>query len=206
MVSRLRLGVLISGRGSNLAALIEACADPAFPAEIACVLSNRPEARGLDIAREAGLPARAIDHKAHESRESFEAELDRALRAADVGLVCSAGFMRVLTAGFTRAWEGRMINIHPSLLPSFPGLHPQAQALAAGVKVSGCTVHYVTADVDAGPIVAQAAVPVLAGDDEDSLAARILKAEHKLYPRAVRLIADGRVRIEGQVAVVDERE
>ncbi len=202
-MARLKLGVLISGRGSNMAALIGATAEPGFPAEIVLVLANRADAGGLETAREAGIATAVIDHKAFSGREPFEAAMDAALEAAGVELVCLAGFMRLLTAGFVERRLGRMINIHPSLLPAFKGLHVQRQALAAGVRIAGCTVHFVTPDMDSGPILVQAAVPVLPGDDEDSLAARILKAEHRCYPHAVRLIAEGRVRLEGDLARID---
>ena len=202
-MARLKLGVLISGRGSNMAALIGATAEPGFPAEIVLVIANRADAGGLETAREAGLATAVIDHKAFSGREPFEAAMDEALDAAGVELVCLAGFMRLLTAGFVERRVGRMINIHPSLLPAFKGLHVQRQALAAGVRIAGCTVHFVTPDMDSGPILVQAAVPVLPGDDEDSLAARILKAEHRCYPHAVRLIAEGRVRLEGDLARID---
>lgn len=202
-MARLKLGVLISGRGSNMAALIGATAEPGFPAEIVLVLANRADAGGLETAREAGIATAVIDHKAFSGREPFEAAMDEALDAAGVELVCLAGFMRLLTAGFVERRVGRMINIHPSLLPAFKGLHVQRQALAAGVRIAGCTVHFVTPDMDSGPILVQAAVPVLPGDDEDSLAARILKAEHRCYPHAVRLIAEGRVRLEGDLARID---
>jgi phosphoribosylglycinamide formyltransferase-1 len=199
-VKRLRVGVLISGRGSNLQALIEAAADPAYPAEIVAVISNRADAPGLRRAAAAGIPHRAI---ALPDRAAFAAAADRVLREAGVELIALAGFMRILDTGFVAAWTDRMINIHPSLLPAFPGLHPQRQALAAGVKFSGCTVHFVRAAVDTGPIIAQAAVPVRAGDDEEALAARILAAEHRLYPLAVRLYAEGRLRIAGNTVIVD---
>ncbi len=202
-MARLKLGVLISGRGSNMAALIGATAEPGFPAEIVLVIANRADAGGLETAREAGIATAVIDHKAFSGREPFEAAMDAALEAAGVELVCLAGFMRLLTAGFVERRVGRMINIHPSLLPAFKGLHVQRQALAAGVRIAGCTVHFVTPDMDSGPILVQAAVPVLPGDDEDSLAARILKAEHRCYPHAVRLIAEGRVRLEGDLARID---
>lgn len=198
----MKLGVLISGRGSNLRALIEACRDPAYPAEIALVISNRPGAAGLQAAREAGIPTRVIDHKAHDSRAAFDAALDAALHEAGVELVCLAGFMRLLTEGFVTGWQGRMVNIHPSLLPAFKGRDVHARALAAGVKIAGCTVHFVTPEMDSGPIIAQAAVPVLEGDTPETLAARILAAEHRLYPAAVRLIAQGRVQVEDGIAHV----
>jgi phosphoribosylglycinamide formyltransferase-1 len=188
----LKVGVLISGRGSNLQVLLESCADPAFPAEIGLVISNVADAHGLERARAAGVVTLVIDHKIFPSREAFDAEMDAALRAAGIELVCLAGFMRLLSAGFVEAWQGRMINIHPSLLPAFKGLRPHAQALAAGVKLHGCTVHYVTPALDDGPIVAQGAVPVLAGDTEEDLAARVLAVEHKLYPLALKVIAEGK--------------
>jgi phosphoribosylglycinamide formyltransferase-1 len=190
----MRLGVLISGRGSNLQALIAACADPAYPAEIALVISDRADAAGLARAAGAGIPAIAV---AHRSRAEFAAEADTRLRAAGAELVCLAGFMRLLDHGFVKAWRDHMVNIHPSLLPAFPGLHAQRQALAAGVRFAGCTVHFVRSEVDTGPIIGQAVVPVHPGDDEERLSARILAAEHRLYPLAVRLVAEGRTRIAG---------
>lgn len=190
---------MISGRGSNLQALIDAAQAPDYPAEIALVISNRPDAAGLERAAKAGIPARAIPHP---SREAFAAEADAALRTAGVGLVALAGYMRILDGGFVTAWRDRLVNIHPSLLPAFPGLHPQRQAIEAGTKFSGCTVHFVRDAVDTGPIVAQAVVPVLADDDEDSLADRILAAEHRIYPLAVRLFAEGRLTIAGNRVIV----
>jgi phosphoribosylglycinamide formyltransferase-1 len=198
---RLRVGVLISGRGSNLQALIDAAADPAYPAEIGLVISNRADAAGLERARRAGIPSRIIADK---NREHFAAEAHHALRGAGVTFVALAGFMRILHEGFVEGWRDRLVNIHPSLLPAFSGLHPQRQALAAGVKFSGCTVHFVRNAVDTGPIIAQAAVPVLPDDDEDQLSARILEAEHRLYPMAVRLYAEGRLSIvDGRVVTAD---
>lgn len=191
-----RVAILISGRGSNMVSLVEAAKAPDYPAEIALVLSNRPEAGGLAYASEAGIPARAIDHRAYPDRASFDAALDAALRAAGIELVVLAGFMRIFTPGFVEAWAGRMINIHPSLLPLFRGTHTHAQALAAGVRLHGCTVHYVVPELDAGPIVAQAAVPVMSGDDPDTLAARILVQEHRLYPAALALVASGRASLQ----------
>lgn len=193
-MSRLRIGVLISGRGSNLQALIDAAAAPDYPAEIACVISNRADAPGLERAARAGIAHEVI---AHRNREAFAAAADAVLREHEVGLVALAGYMRILDTGFVETWRDRLVNIHPSLLPAFPGLHPQRQALAAGVKFSGCTVHFVRAEVDTGPIVAQAVVPVHDNDDEERLADRILAAEHRLYPVAVRLFAEGRLRIAG---------
>ena len=201
-MAKLKLGVLISGRGSNLQALIDATADPAFPAEIALVISNRADAGGLARAEAAGIATKVIPHKEFASREAFDTALDSALRQAGVGLVCLAGFMRLLTARFSQGWHDRLINIHPSLLPSFKGLDSHAQALAAGVRFSGCTVHFVRPEMDAGPIILQAAVPVHDGDDEEALAARILEAEHKCYPLAVRLIAEGRIRIVDEIVRV----
>ena len=197
---RLRLGVLISGRGSNLQALIDACADPAYPAEIVSVISDRAEAPGLAIAAAAGISAVAIRHR---DRPAFASEASVLLHGQRADLVCLAGFMRVLDTAIVEAWRDRMVNIHPSLLPAFPGLHPQRQALAAGVRFSGCTVHFVRPQVDAGPIIAQAVVPTRPGDDEARLAARILAVEHRLYPLAVRLIAEGRVRVVADTVEID---
>lgn len=198
-MSRLRLGVLISGRGSNLQALIDAAANPQYPASISLVISNRADAAGLDRARRAHIPIRVI---AQENRERFAAEAHHALHGAGVELVALAGFMRILHTGFVESWRDRLVNIHPSLLPAFPGLHPQRQALSAGVRFSGCTVHFVRPAVDTGPIIGQAVVPVLPGDDEEVLAARILAAEHRLYPLAVQLFAEKKLSIvEGRVLI-----
>jgi formyltetrahydrofolate-dependent phosphoribosylglycinamide formyltransferase len=184
--------VLISGRGSNMVALLRAAAAPDYPADIVAVLSNRPDAPGLALAAAAGVAAVAIDSRPYgRDRAAHEAALHAALLARDVRLVCLAGYMRLLTPFFVEAWAGRLLNIHPSLLPAFPGLDTHARALAAGVKLHGCTVHWVTQGMDAGPIVAQAAVPVLPGDDEDAVAARVLAQEHVLYPLALRLAAGG---------------
>ena len=188
-MARLKVGVLISGRGSNLQSLLDACAAPDYPAEIALVISNIADAYGLERAKKAGVATDVIWHKDFPSRGAFDMAVDARLRQAGIELVCLAGFMRLLTPEFVEGWKGRMINIHPSLLPNFTGMHTHARALQAGVKLHGCTVHHVTAELDAGPIIAQAAVPVLDGDDEDSLAARVLKAEHKLYPLALKLLA-----------------
>ncbi len=191
-MAKLKVGVLISGRGSNLQALLHACADQAFPAEIALVISNVADAQGLEHARLAGVATRTIDHKGFASRAAFDAVMDAALREAGAELVCLAGFMRLLSDGFVEGWRGKMINIHPSLLPSFKGLRTHAQALAAGVKLHGCTVHYVTPALDDGPIIAQGAVPVLDDDTEQTLADRVLILEHQIYPLALRLIAQGK--------------
>jgi formyltetrahydrofolate-dependent phosphoribosylglycinamide formyltransferase len=187
-----RVGVLISGRGSNMAALLQACADPAYPAEIALVLSNRADARGLAIATAAGVPTAVVDHRGFRGdRQAHEADIDMALHEAGVELVCLAGYMRILTPFLVDRWAGRMLNIHPSLLPAFPGLDTHARALAAGVKLHGCTVHLVSHATDQGPIMAQAAVPVLPGDSEAQLAARVLAQEHVIYPMALAMAAGG---------------
>jgi phosphoribosylglycinamide formyltransferase-1 len=183
-----------------MAALIAAARAPAYPAEIACVLSNRPEAEGLAKAQAAGVPARAIDHAKFASREAFETELDAALASFGVELIACAGFMRILTPAFVERWHNRMLNIHPSLLPAFRGLNTHERALQAGVKITGCTVHVVRPDMDEGPIIAQAAVPVRDADTAETLAARVLEAEHKLYPHALALVAAGHVRIADEKA------
>ncbi len=188
----MRVGVLFSGRGSNMAALLDAAAQPAFPASIVLAVSNVADAPGLGPAASRGVEALCIDHRPFgRDRAAHEAALDAALRARGVELVCLAGYMRLFTPYFVQRWAGRMLNIHPSLLPAFPGLRSHAQALAAGVKLHGCTVHLVTEAMDSGPILAQAAVPVLPGDTEDTLAARVLAQEHRLYPLALRLFASG---------------
>ena len=189
---RRRAAILISGRGSNMEALIAAARDPSFPAEIALVLSNRPDAAGLRTAGDAGVRADTIDHRQFGGdRAAHEAAIDAMLRAAEVEIVCLAGYMRLLTPVLVDAWQGRMLNVHPSLLPSFPGLHTHARALEAGVKLHGCTVHLVTQEMDSGPILAQAAVPVLPNDTEDTLAARVLRQEHIIYPAALAAFAAG---------------
>lgn len=198
-----KIGVLVSGRGSNLQALIDACAQPGFPAEIVLVISNIPGVYALERAEKAGIATQVIPHKGFPSREEFDAAMDASLRAAGVEIVCLAGFMRLLTKGFVEGWAGRMINIHPSLLPSFKGLHTHERAIEAGIKLHGCTVHLVTPDLDDGPILVQAAVPVLPDDTPDSLAARVLEQEHKAYPLGLRLVAEGRVTIDGNRARVD---
>jgi phosphoribosylglycinamide formyltransferase 1 len=198
-----RVGILISGRGSNMVALVEAARAADYPADIALVVSNRPDAPGLERARALGVQTLAIDHKTFASREAFDDAVDAALRAEGVDLVCHAGFMRIQGEAFARRWLGRQLNIHPSLLPLFKGLHPHRQALDAGVRISGCTVHFVTPELDSGPIIAQAAVPVLAGDTPASLAARILTAEHRLYPAALRLVATGKARLEGSSVALE---
>jgi phosphoribosylglycinamide formyltransferase 1 len=204
MSAPLRVGVLVSGRGSNLQALLEACRAPGFPARVAVVISDREHAPALDRARAAGVEALWINPKDFADREQFDAALVRELEARKVGLVCQAGFMRILSPVYVRAFAGRALNIHPSLLPAFPGLHPQRQALDHGVTVTGATVHFVEDGVDSGPIVLQAAVPVEPHDTETTLAARILTEEHRLYPAAVRLFAEGRLEIVGRRVRIKE--
>ena len=190
-MSRVRTAVLISGRGSNLSALIEAARAADYPAGIALVVSNKDDAAGLAVAREAGVATKIIPHKPFATREEFDAAIDAALRDASIALVCEAGFMRIHSEWFVKRWEGRLLNIHPSLLPAFPGIRVHQQALDAGVKESGCTVHFIVAELDSGPIVAQAAVPVLDGDTAETLAARILVEEHRIYPEALKKVAEG---------------
>jgi len=193
-----RLGVLISGRGSNLQALIDAIVDRRLDATIAVVISNRPEAAGLDRARAAGIETVTLSHREFSTRDDYDRALVTELQARDIGLVCLAGFMRLVGAPLIEAFPNRILNIHPSLLPAFPGLDAQKQAIAHGVRISGVTVHLVTAELDGGPIVVQRAVPVMAGDTAETLAARILEQEHRAYPEAVQLILDGGWRVEGR--------
>ena len=181
-----RIAILISGRGSNMRALIEAASQAEFPAEISLVVSNKPQAGGLEYAQSHKIPTDVIDHRRFEDRETFEQALDEVLRKAKIDLICLAGYMRVLTPWFITRWQGKLINIHPALLPSYKGLHTHERALADGVKIHGCTVHHVVPEVDAGPIIAQAAVPVLENDTAETLGARVLAAEHKLYPLALQ--------------------
>jgi len=202
-MAKKRLAILISGRGSNMMALVAAARAPDYPADVVAIVSSRPEAAGLAWARAEGLPATLIDPMAYASREAGDGAVDRVLTEADVELVALAGFMRIQSPQFVRKWQARQLNIHPSLLPAFKGLNPQAQALEAGVKISGCTVHFVTGDLDGGPIIAQTAVPVCEGDTAQSLAARILRAEHALYPQALALVAAGRARLcDGRVTIL----
>jgi len=198
----LRLGVLASGRGSNLQAILEACARPGFPARVVVVISDRERAHALERARAAGVEALFVNPKDFADREAFDLALVRQLHARRVDLVCQAGFMRILSPAYVRAFAGRALNVHPSLLPAFPGLHAQRQALEHGVKVAGATVHFVEEGVDSGPIVLQASVPVHADDTEESLSARILAEEHRLYPEAIRLFAEGRLAIVGRRVVI----
>ncbi len=202
-MARLRTAVLISGRGTNMAALLDACADTAAPAEIVLVISNVPAAGGLERAAGAGVPAEVVDHREFSGREAFERALTERLERADIGMICLAGFMRLLTPWFVERWRDRLINIHPSLLPAYRGLDTHARALAGGVRFTGCTVHFVRLDMDAGPIIVQAAVPVHPGDDADRLAARVLAAEHECYPLALALVASGRARVVDERVVID---
>ena len=189
-MTKRRTAILISGRGTNMRSLVEAAQDPAFPCEIVLVLSNRPDAAGLDWAKSRGAPTAIVDHRAFDSREAFERAMQGTLEAHGVDLVCLAGFMRLLTGWFVGRWTGRMLNIHPALLPAYKGLHTHERALRDGVKIHGCTVHFVDLEMDAGPIVAQAAVPVAGDDTPETLGQRVLRQEHLLYPHALRLIAD----------------
>jgi len=191
--SRRRVAILISGRGSNMAVLTEAAQAKDYPAEIALVVSNRPDAAGLALAARNGIATAIVDHKLFASREAFDAMLQKTLEQAQIEIVCLAGFMRMLTTPFVEKWRGRMINIHPSLLPEFKGLDTHARALAAGVKVHGCTVHFVVPELDSGPIILQEKVPVLAGDTEETLATRVLAAEHRIYPAALRMLTEGKI-------------
>ncbi len=196
-MSRMKIGVLISGRGSNLEALIKATQAADYPAEIVLVISNRPGAKGLEHAHAGGIASQVIDHTAYADRATFEQALDKALRAKGVELVCLAGFMRILNADFVNAWHNRLINVHPSLLPAYKGLHTHQRVIEDGARLTGCTVHFVRPETDDGPIIIQAAVPVLTDDTEETLAARVLAYEHKVYPEAVRLIAEGATRVRG---------
>lgn len=203
MGKRMRLGVLASGGGTNLQAIIDRCRESSFPAEIAVVIANNPGAGALERARQAGIPARCINHRDFASREEFDAALVEALREAGIELVVLAGFMRIITKVLLDAFPLRIINIHPALLPAFPGLHVQQQAIDYGARFSGCTVHFVDGGVDTGPIIIQAVVPVLPGDTADTLAARILIQEHQIYPRAIQLLAEGRVRVTGRTVAIE---
>jgi len=193
-----KIVILISGRGSNMEALLKAKAAGELPVEIAAVISNRPDAKGLVTAQAAGIATQVVDHKAYAGREAFDTALAECIDGFAPDLVVLAGFMRILTEGFVSHYTGRLLNIHPSLLPSFPGLHTHQKAIDEGVRIHGCTVHFVTPALDHGPVVIQAAVPVLDDDSEDTLAARVLAQEHQVYPRAVRWFAEGRLRLEGQ--------
>ena len=198
LTGKIRIGVLASGRGSNLQSIMDRCGDNSLAAEIVLVLSNNAEAGALQRAAAAGIPTLHIDHRAYPTREQFDGRMAQALRETRVDLVVLAGFMRLLSSSFIEAFAGRIINIHPSLLPSFPGLNVQQKALEHGVRFSGCTVHFVDNGLDTGPIIIQAVVPVMENDSAESLSARILAEEHRIYPRAIQLFAEGRLRIEGR--------
>lgn len=198
-----RVAVLVSGSGTNLQALMDACETPEFPARIVAVISNKADAYALVRAKKASIPTFVVSNTDYPTREAFDAALQEVLLSVHTEIVCLAGFMRILTPGFVSQWEGKMLNIHPSLLPAFPGLHTHAQALKAGVKMSGCTVHLVTAELDSGPIIIQAEVPVEPNDTPETLAARVLVMEHKIYPQALRWLAEGKVKVVNGRAVVD---
>lgn len=196
-MTRARTAILISGRGSNMMALVEAARAADYPAEVVCVVSNRADAKGLEFAAANGIATKVVDHRAYPSREGFEAALDQYLRSMNVEAVALAGFMRVLTGHFLSGWDGRMLNIHPSLLPAYKGLHTHERAIAEGAKVHGCSVHLVTPELDGGPVLMQAQVPVLPGDTPDTLAARVLREEHRIYPQALAWLAN---------RIIEERE
>lgn len=202
----MKLAVLVSGRGSNLQALIDACKVEDFPAEIVLVLSNKADAYGLERAREAGIATTALNHKDYKDRESFDAAMSEQITAAGAELVCLAGFMRLLSDGFVRSWRDRLINIHPSLLPAYKGLHVHERVIEEGARFSGCTVHFVRPAMDEGPIISQAVVAVHPTDTPDDLAARILEQEHTIYPRAVRYIAEGRVRVSAERVLIEDHD
>ena len=201
---KIRSSVMISGGGTNLQAIIDACARDDFPAQIALVISNKTEAYGLERAKQAGIATKVINHKDYDSREAFEDDINIALNGCDTELVCLAGFMRILGAGFVNGWKDRMINIHPSLLPSYKGLHTHERAIEDGVRFAGCTVHVVRPEMDDGPIILQACVPINADETAETLAGRVLAEEHKIYPEAIRLIAERRIRIRGHKAIIED--
>ena len=203
MASKKRVGILISGRGSNMAALIKACAQTDYPAQVSVVVSNQTAAGGLETARQAGIDTEVIDHRAFESREAFDSKVHDTLQAHGCEIICNAGFMRLQSEFFVQKWLNRHLNIHPSLLPSYRGLNTHERVVDDGVRVSGCTVHFVRNEMDSGPIIAQAAVPVQPDDDADSLSTRVLRAEHVLYPLALRLVAQGSVRVIGEKVVTN---
>ena len=205
-MAKTKIAVLISGRGSNMQALLEAARNEDYPAEIVLVASNNPDAPGLAIAREAGIETEVVNHRDYEDREAFEEALDQTIKLYGARIVCLAGFMRILTPWFTERWRDLLINIHPSLLPAFKGLHTHERALEAGVRIHGCTVHYVRPEMDDGPIIGQAAVPVLPGDTPDTLSARVLEAEHQLYPQCVALACSGKARVAGDRVRLQARE
>lgn len=200
----LNVAVLVSGRGSNLQALIDACAEEDFPARIVAVISNNPDAYGLERARQANIPTSVVNHRDFETREAFEEAIDQELKKYEAKFICLAGFMRILDARFVNRWKDRILNIHPSLLPSFRGLHTQERALESGVRFTGCTVHIVRPEMDDGPIILQAAIAVDPEDDADNLSAKVLKLEHMIYPEALKLVALGRISISGNKAIIEK--
>jgi phosphoribosylglycinamide formyltransferase-1 len=202
----LDVAVLISGGGTNLQALIDACADDDYPARIVLVISNNPGVKGLERAEKAGIPTKVINHRDYDSRESFDEKIHEALNESGAKLICLAGFMRILDARFVNRWRNRMLNIHPSLLPSFKGLHTQERALEAGVRFTGCTVHFVNPELDDGPIITQAAVAINPGDNAETLAAKVLEKEHIIYPQALKLVAEGRVRVVGNKVTIRDAD
>ncbi|MHA1559889.1 MAG: phosphoribosylglycinamide formyltransferase [Alphaproteobacteria bacterium] len=202
-MTRKRTAVLISGRGTNMSALVEAASSPSFPAEIVLVMADNPEAAGLEKAHNVGVKTATVDRRAFDDRTTFEAAMQTQLEEAGAELVCLAGFMRVLSADFVAKWFGRMINIHPSILPSFRGVDTHRRALEAGVKLHGCSVHFVKADVDAGPIIVQAAIPILPTDTPTTLSDRLLPVEHRVFPMALRLLASGAVQVDGDRVRID---
>jgi len=205
-MAKTKIAVLISGRGSNMKAIIEAAQAEDYPAEIVLVASNNPDAPGLKLAEDAGIDTEVVNHRDYEDREAFEAALDSMIRLYGARIVCLAGFMRILTPFFTEKWRDLLINIHPSLLPAFKGLHTHERALEAGVRLHGCTVHYVRPEMDDGPIIGQAAVPVLHGDTPETLGARVLEAEHQLYPQCIALACSGKARVAGERVRLQVRE
>lgn len=200
------VAVLISGSGTNLQALIDNCARDDFPARIVLVISNNPDAKGLERAEKAGIPTKVINHRDYPDREIYDDQLDEALKEYDAKLICLAGFMRILDARFVNRWRNRILNIHPSLLPSFKGLHTHERAIEAGVRFTGCTVHFVNPELDDGPIITQAAVAINPDDGADALAAKVLEKEHIIYPQALRLVAEGRVRVVGNKVTIRDAE
>ncbi|MEP3246083.1 MAG: phosphoribosylglycinamide formyltransferase [Sneathiella sp.] len=202
----MKVAVLISSRGSNMQALVRACQEDGFPAEITAVISNNPEAAGLDFAKSHDIPTKVINHRDYETREEFDAAISEYLESKQIDLICLAGFMRLLTPEFVNRWRDRIINIHPSLLPAFKGLHVHERAIESGARFTGCTVHVVRPEMDDGPIIAQAAVPILQDDTPESLANRILEQEHKIYPLALKLMGERKVKIHGSIARIESSE
>lgn len=205
-MAKAKVAILISGRGTNMASLIEAAKKDDYPAEIVCVMSNNPAAAGIEVATLANIPVEVVNHLEYEDRESFEAVMTEKLEKYDPDIICLAGFMRILTESFVTRWMDKVVNIHPSLLPSFPGVDTHRRALDAGVRITGCTVHYVRAEMDSGPIIAQSAVPVFTNDTEEQVSERVLETEHRLYIHALDLLASGRARTHGERVVIDSDE